>query len=568
MATRKRPTSRAPIRPAGREVEPAWDDATHRRLIEDLRVHREELAAQQATLLESRHELELSHEEYQELFDLGPLGCLVLDANGVIQRSNLAAARLLEVERVRLANCPMLVFVAEPDRRAFLDHMHRCRHGDELVTTELTLRTRGRTEILVELSSHAFATRRNARVSYHTSLVDLRERRRLELERLRAAEERQRALHEQQRNRAANEAKDRFLAMLSHELRTPLTPVMLATSSWKDDATIPEPLRQTLAMIHRNVALEARLIDDLLDLTRIAQSKLGLQPEIVDLHATIEEVVDALRAETAAATVTCTLDLRARQRLRADPLRLRQVVWNLVRNAIHYTSAGGRVTVATHDAGPDRTKFTVTDTGIGFDPETRDQLFAPFDQGAWSTTAGGLGLGLAIAKGIVEAHGGTITAFSEGVGRGARFEVHLPATDAAPGAIAAATRVEAPTSRPLPLRILLVEDHADTSTALAFALEHEGYSVELATSVADALATAERNDIDLLVSDLGLPDGSGLDLMRTLKARKPIRGIALTGYGRREDVADTRDAGFERHLTKPVDLPNLIAAIESLRADV
>ena len=118
------------------------------------------------------------------------------------------------------------------------------------------------------------------------------------------------------------------------------------------------------------------------------------------------------------------------------------------------------------------------------------------------------------------------------------------------------------------MRILLVEDHADTSTALCFALEHEGYAVELATSVAEALEAAARNEIDLIVSDLGLPDGSGLDLMRTLKATKPIRGIALTGYGRREDLADTRDAGFERHLTKPVDLPNLIAAIESLRAEV
>src|SRR6185369_15436594 len=205
---------------------------------------------------------------------------------------------------------------------------------------------------------------------YQTFAIDLRERLRLQAERQRAVEQRRRIEHEQKITRAASEAKDRFLAMLSHELRTPLTPVLLATSAWKDDDTVSNPLRQTLTMIHRNVAIEAQLIDDLLDLTRIVQNKLVVASEVVDLHALAADVFDALRAEMDAAEITSELALESRGYVRGDALRLRQVIGNLVRNAVHSTPSGGCITIETRDALRGRVQLGIRDTGIGFDAET------------------------------------------------------------------------------------------------------------------------------------------------------------------------------------------------------
>lgn len=546
------------------ESYPWRDEHYAERLRNELRRHKDLLAQYRASAGAARAEDSITPEEYEGLFDLGPLACFLLDANGVVRRSNLAGAAFLETSRARLIQVPLMIFVAEMHRRAFLDHMRRCRNSNQTVKTELVFRTRGGTDLPVELSSRVLPVPHAHFRAYHTTAVDLRDRHRLERERQRAADLRQRAEQEREVLRAANDAKDRFLAMLSHELRTPLTPVLLAASAWKDDATLPEPLRDTLGMIHRNVGAEARLIDDLLDLTRVMQGKLSVRQEPLESGALIEEVVDGLAAEVTAAGLTITLELTARRPVFGDPVRVRQIVWNLLRNAIRYTPAGGRIVVTTRDVAPDRVILSVTDTGIGFEPESAPALFVPFQQGARSATHGGLGLGLAITKGLVEAHGGAIEASSDGANRGARFVVTLPA--AARAAPPTPERPEPSASAPAHLTILLVEDHEDTGAALSWVLRHEGYTVELAHSVAEALEVANRKTIDVLVSDLGLPDGSGLEVMRALRAHRPVRGIALTGFGRREDLAQTRDAGFECHLTKPVDLPTLLAAIEELRS--
>jgi CheY-like chemotaxis protein/anti-sigma regulatory factor (Ser/Thr protein kinase) len=285
----------------------------------------------------------------------------------------------------------------------------------------------------------------------------------------------------------------------------------------------------------------------------------------VDVHALLADVAEGSAEEARGAGLELVLALRARRHLvSADPLRLRQIVWNLVRNAVRFTPAGGTITVGTHDHDERALSITVADTGLGFDRAAAERMFEPFHQGPRSAAQGGLGLGLAIAKGLVAAHGGRITATSAGTNRGACFTVVLPTTTAVV-APAPAPSTAAPPDGRAPISILLVEDHEDTARALAMILEHEGYRVELAHSVRGALAASERRDVDIVVSDLGLPDGSGLDLMRELKSRKPMRGIALTGYGRREDLDETTRAGFERHLTKPVDVSTLIATIESLR---
>lgn len=539
---------------------------TYRRMAETLRRNREALADQHQRVADTRRRWEPSREEYGELFEVSPLPTLVLDANGGIVRPNNAARVLLGLSRNQLSLGPFLLFVAQRDRRAFLDHMRRCRQTTDACSTELLLRAATGLDVPAELSIQSLRARAGSEPLYLATVRDLRERLRIEMDRRRALEKHRQSEEERERAGAANAAKDRFLAMLSHELRAPLTPVLLASSTWKDHPSVPPQVRNALAMIHRNAEVEARLIDDLLDLTRITRSKLQLELEPVEIHTVVDEALDCVRPDAERAQVQLRVTLDARRNARGDRVRVRQILTNLVRNAIRFTPAGGTVTIATCDGRNGMVEMSVSDTGLGFDADTHARMFEPFDQGPRHDRAG-LGLGLAICKGLVEAQGGTIAATSLGIGRGARFEVRLPAT---------ATPAESPHG-PVPagafvhhgpLTILLVEDHEDTGRALSYVLEHEGYRVEFAQSVTEALARADRVQIDLVVSDLGLPDGSGLDLMRALRAKRPLRGIALTGYGRREDVDGTLDAGFDRHLTKPVDVPTLVATIESLRDSI
>lgn len=393
-------------------------------------------------------------------------------------------------------------------------------------------------------------------------------------ERRRAEEEQARLLVRESETRAeaeaANRAKDQFLAMLSHELRTPLTPVLAIASGLAADGLIPPGARRQLDVIRRNVELEARLIDDLLDLTRITRGKLDLRLEVTDVRKVVEHTIEISCArEMAAGRLRVVTELAPEDhRLWADPSRLTQVLWNLLSNAVKLTPAGGTITVRSHCA-PDRLELQVTDTGIGIDPEAMPYIFAAFEQGRrrGPRRTGGLGLGLAISKAIAEMHGGTLAAASAGHGHGATFTLSLPRGRDLPAVPPAPVEIGNPKSEIQNLRILLVEDHADTAEAMAELLGLLGHQVTVAGDVASALAAGEAaasgGSLDLLISDLGLPDGSGLDVMRAL-SRFRVPGIALSGYGMEEDVRRSHEAGFGRHLTKPVSLPQLQAALREV----
>jgi signal transduction histidine kinase/CheY-like chemotaxis protein len=367
----------------------------------------------------------------------------------------------------------------------------------------------------------------------------------------------------------ATRYKDRFLAMLSHELRTPLTPVLAAASVLRNDASLSQRTRDDLEMIHRNVALEVRLIDDLLDLTRISKGKLEFRFETEDVHALLLNTIDMCRDEAGAKRLTIKQELRAtHHHVGADGARLRQVFWNLLKNSVKFTPDDGRVTVRTADGNDGRVIVEVTDTGVGIEPSFLPHVFDAFQQGGTTVTRsyGGLGLGLAISKALVEAHHGRLEAHSDGQGRGATFRIELPAV-AAPVTVAApqAEPIAAhETQRARPLEILLVEDHYDTARVLKRLLDGSGYHVRTADSVNAALAVAATEPVDLLVSDLGLPDGTGFDLMRQLMQRRPLKGIALSGFGTDQDIERSREAGFACHLTKPVDFRRLEEAIEQV----
>ncbi len=356
----------------------------------------------------------------------------------------------------------------------------------------------------------------------------------------------------------ANRAKDDFLAVLSHELRTPLTPALAALSAMVNDEEVSREIREELRMIQRNVEMEAHLIDDLLDLSRIGSGKIQLNESSVDLHAILTHILETSRPELLKKRLTIGHALNAKLPwVRGDSSRLQQVFWNLLRNAMKFTPEGGCIVVRTTDLG-ERIRVDVTDTGIGIPDVVIAKLFRPFQQGGESVTRryGGLGLGLSICRGIIEMHQGTIRAQSAGEGKGATFSVELPVHATCPVTEEPPAEVQAPSAKNSQ-RILLVDDHADTRRTLARLLARAGYQVTTAESVGTALQRAMESKFDLVVSDIGLPDGNGRELMSALSTQFGLRGIAFSGFGMEGDVRQSLDAGFCAHLTKPVDFERL-----------
>ena len=361
----------------------------------------------------------------------------------------------------------------------------------------------------------------------------------------------------------ANRAKDSFLAMLSHELRTPLTPVLTSVHALESADDLPDELRSSLQMIRRNVELEARLIDDLLDLTRISKGKVQLNVEEVDAHVLLRSALEICQADIEKKNLALQTEFTAEKAtLQADPARLQQIFWNLIKNSVKFTPAGGRLEVHTENRD-DELRVAISDSGIGIDEEILPKIFNAFEQGA-RTQFGGLGLGLAISKALVETHHGQLIAESGGRDKGATFTAVFPLS-----ATTGDAKRDASPAVPAPhkaMRVLLVEDHEDTNRSLTQLLRRRGYYVQPAHSVQTALEAAAQEQFDVLISDIGLPDGSGIDLMEKLKDHRPIFGIALTGFGMEDDLRKSHEVGFNHHLVKPVDLNRLDALIQQADA--
>jgi signal transduction histidine kinase/CheY-like chemotaxis protein len=372
----------------------------------------------------------------------------------------------------------------------------------------------------------------------------------------------------------ANAAKDQFLALLSHELRNPLSPVIAMVSELEASAPQSPEVKRALEVIRRNVELEARLIDDLLDVTRISKGKLQLTFETVSVHEILQRAYEICREDILAKNLRMEFRLRAENvHVQGDPARLQQVFWNLIKNSVKFTPEQGRIIIETFNPSPEQIEIRTTDTGIGIEPEKIGKIFNAFEQGQSSITRrfGGLGLGLAISKAMVSAHGGEIRVESEGRDRGATFIVTLqtvaapavtePTKDRSPAAsrsdAAARVKKDAP-------RLLVVDDHHDTCAGLKMMLERRGYRVAVAHCADEAVDRAGEQEFDLLISDIGLPDRSGYELMQELRASKGLRGIALSGFGMENDITRARESGFSEHLTKPINFERLEQAIQNL----
>ena len=376
----------------------------------------------------------------------------------------------------------------------------------------------------------------------------------------------------------ANRAKDEFLSTLSHELRTPLN-AMVGWSTLLRAGSVPAEQRdKALETIERNARMQARLVEDMLDLARIEQGKLVLSVGPLELVRVVEAAIDAVRPAADAKQIRLQPVLDSHATIVGDADRLQQVVWNLLSNAIKFTPRGGRVQVRLRRE-PSFVEVVVADNGQGIHADFLPHIFDRFRQADSSFTrrAGGLGLGLAIVRSLVELHGGDVTALSDGAGAGATFVVRLPMAPlradsrpnlpaAKPGEPKARTFECPPTLKGL--KILVVDDEPETRELLQFLLEQCESLVSTAASAAQAFTLIEQEGFDVLISDVGMPDEDGYSLIRRVRGLAPTRAalpaLALTAYARAEDRTQALRAGFNMHLAKPIDPVELLVVIETL----
>ena len=371
------------------------------------------------------------------------------------------------------------------------------------------------------------------------------------------------------REKAISRAKDDFLATLSHELRTPLNPALLIASDAAKNRELPPGIRANFETIRKNIQLEARLIDDLLDLARIGYGKLSLQMVNLDIDVVLRDVIKTVKTEAGKKQIRLTLKLKAgRSYVPGDAVRLQQVFWNVLKNAVKFTPDGGAIVVETSTASNDGPLLVkISDNGIGMTSGELERIFAAFSQGDHANIGrrfGGLGLGLAISQKIMELHSGRIYAESKGSGQGSVFTIELPLCSSKDEEITKNQNMSAgmpSTQKNQDVNILLVEDHEPTRNALANLLIRRHYKIQTAGSIAEARKIAATGKIDWVISDIGLPDGSGNDLMLELGRRYALKGIALTGYGMEKDIQSSLAAGFVAHLTKPVHIQALEKAL-------
>jgi PAS domain S-box-containing protein len=556
--------------------------------LEELEVAEEELRQQNEELLATREAVEAERHRYEELFQFAPDSYLVTDPEGIIREANHAAATLLQAPLNLLAGKPVAVFVVQEARPAFRTHLTRLAALSSVEPEgtrgapewAVRLQPRGGAPVDVAVTVAAVRDRGDKLVALRWLLRDITERKRLEQELRRHAGE----LAESDRR------KDEFMAMLGHELRNPLGAMSNALHLIRLRGADDPILRKAVDVMDRQVRHQAHLIDDLLNVTRIARGKITLCCRPLDLAWLVRETTEDRRGALEEAALTLTLELpKERIAVSGDPTRLAQILDNLLQNAIKFTDRGGRVTVSVaretheerptiHDSGPTssvltddrsssdvcrspppcpRVAVTVCDTGIGLSPEMLPRVFENFTQAdrTLDRSRGGLGLGLALVKGLVELHGGTVRVGSAGPGRGTEFTFVLPIVPA-DGWEAEPENPPPALRLPSPSRILVVEDNRDAAETLREILELAGHTVAVSLSGSDGVEAARRFRPEVVLCDLGLPGMDGYQVAAALR-RDPLtasaRLIALTGYGQEEDRRRTREAGFDVHLTKPVD---------------
>jgi PAS domain S-box-containing protein len=505
-----------------------------------------------------------SEDRYRVLFDLGPVAVYACDASGKIQDFNRRAVELWGRKPApgdtdeRFCGSFKLF---RPDG-SFMPH-DQCPMAEvvsgkipQVRDAEVLIERPDGSQVTVIVNILPLKNDRKEVTGAINCFYDITERKHAEV----ALD----VAREQAEN--ANRSKDRFLAVLSHELRTPLTPVIMTVAAMDMNPDLTPAVRNDIAMIRRNVELEIKLIDDLLDLARVTTGKLRVNMEAVEVNSAVRHVCETCRPYILEKAIRLHCDLPGETPfVEADPARLQQVLWNLLRNAAKFTPDHGDIYVSAVEVAGGRVRIEVRDTGIGIASDVLPRIFDAFEQGDASITRqfGGMGLGLAISKALIEIHHGTIRADSKGQDRGSIFAVELPALayEKIPKAQPHQASTEVNGEK---LRVLVVEDHPDTAEVFARFLGASGHMVRTAHTVAAALRLAAAERFDVIVSDIGLPDATGYELMKKIKDLYPIKGIAMSGYGMEEDLRKSREAGFSDHIVKPANIVELERSIRRI----
>ncbi|EDX71511.1 ATPase, histidine kinase-, DNA gyrase B-, and HSP90-like domain protein [Coleofasciculus chthonoplastes PCC 7420] len=481
-----------------------------------------------------------SETQFQVLISKNPDGIVVIDSGGIVRFINPAALSLFSRQEDELLGQVLGFPVVGEDN------------------TEVDVRTGTGANRVAQM--RVVEIEWQGKKGYLVSLRDITEQKQVEEERIQLLEKAE----------AANRIKDEFLAIVSHELRTPLNPILGWSKLLRTRKLNQDKVDQALETIERNASLQAQLIDDLLDVSRILRGKLNLQTLRVDLVRVIQAAIETMRLAAAAKSIEIDTQLDSTVGfVSGDPNRLQQVVWNLLSNAVKFTPKGGRITVRLQEIDS-QAQIQVSDTGQGISPDFFPYIFDYFRQENSTTTrsVGGLGLGLAIVRHLIELHGGRIEAESEGIGQGATFTVTLPLMPDSP----INTQKSSPNDEGLDLSevtVLLVEDEVDTLDLLTIILESYGARVEGVTSAHEALAVFSQGQPDVLISDIGMPGMDGYEFIRQVRELPPNRGglvpaIALTAYAGETDHERALSAGFNRHLSKPIEPDQIVDAIANL----
>jgi PAS domain S-box-containing protein len=511
-----------------------------------------------------------SQEDYRRIVETAQEGIWLIDAEGHTTYANPRMAEMFgyTVEELVGRNAFDLVHPDEIDRAQEQWNARMQGRADRL---EFVFVRKDGSLVWAQCSATPMLDERGGFKGACAMVMDVTDSKRAEAEReqLLAREQAARAEAE-----AANRTKDEFLATVSHELRTPLNAMLGWVHLLRSGSLDAKMTERAMETIERNIQAQAQIIDDILDVSRIVRGSLTLNVRAVDLAAVLHQAVESLGPAAQAKGIALRIELEAAEsHVTGDPDRLQQVAWNLLSNAIKFTPRGGEVAVRLSREGDDL-RFEVSDTGEGITPEFLPHVFERFRQENGSTTRvhGGLGLGLAIVRHLVELHGGTVEAESAGQERGSRFTVTLPAQPPGPALVSRMTEDPGRGAPSLPLsglRLLLVDDDLDTCEAMAYLLAQAGARVVTASSVPEALNEFERSRPDVLVSDIGMPDRDGYDLLRQVRMRSPERGggipaVAMTAYARPEDRVRALAAGFQEHVPKPVDPGDLVTVLARL----
>lgn len=570
-------------------------------MLEELGNSLEELQASQEVLHQQNQELALAYQElaaerkrYRELFECAPDGYLITNTEGKIQEANQTSSVLLQVPQQYLIGKPLVVFVPEQERQDFRTQLNRVRQVGRLEEWVIRLQPRQGEAFYAALTVTAVANSQGNVVALRWLLRNITERKQLEETQLRAAlaemmnkaledEIAQRKLLEGELRRQAealtqaNSLKDEFLAIVSHELRSPLNAIMGFAQMLRmrrfDEATSS----RALETIERNARAQAQLVEDLLDISRIVRGKLSLDVQSVNLIEVIEAAIDLVMLAARAKEVNIQTNFDVPESfVRGDSERLQQIIWNLLSNAIKFTPRHGRVEIGLRQ-DDSFVIIQVSDTGQGIHPDFLPYVFEHFRQEEQAKTRhhGGLGLGLAIVRQLVEIHGGTVHVSSPGEGKGTTFTVRLPLMTM-PSSQEVAERSPSPENLPATdpapnlenVSVLVVDDEIDSRELLTVILECAGAHVRAVASVDEALEILEQVQPDVLVSDVRMPTQDGYSLIRQVRSKpveqiRQIPAIALTAHSREESSNKAITAGYQLYLPKSLEPDVLLAAIAS-----